>query len=105
MENERKEEILFRISEILYYLWDPISISRGNWPRDEYDGYVEEVFNVMEQTATKEELSAHLKHLVVDIIMGECTEEQEQKNSETAKLLTDIFSDEISHYFPVVKVR
>lgn len=105
MENERKEEILFRVSEILYYLWDPINISRGNWPRDEYDGYVMEVFNMLQQGATKEELSNHLKHLVIDVIMGECTGEQEQKNSQTAKLLIEIFNAELSHEFPVIEVE
>ncbi|NLD14055.1 MAG: hypothetical protein GX665_03040 [Gammaproteobacteria bacterium] len=104
MSNESKDEILFRISEILYYLWDPIGISTANSPRDEYDGYVMEVFNVMYHGATHEELSNHLKHLVIDVIIGECTDKQEQKNRQTAKLLAEIFSEEASCNFPVIDV-
>lgn len=44
-----------RIDEILFYVWDPIGISRTDWARDEYQAYLPRVFRmVVDQAPTKE---------------------------------------------------
>jgi hypothetical protein len=37
-------ELYKRIDEVLFYKWDPIGISDGDWARDEYQSYLPRVF-------------------------------------------------------------
>ena len=37
-------ELYKRVDEILFYKWDPIGISDGDWTRDEYQSYLPRVF-------------------------------------------------------------
>ena len=39
-------ELYKRIDEVLFYKWDPIGISDGDWARDEYQSYSPQVFKL-----------------------------------------------------------
>mgnify|MGYP000114209637 CR=1 FL=1 len=39
-------ELYKRIDEILFYKWDPIGVSDGDWARDEYHSYLPRVFSM-----------------------------------------------------------
>lgn len=44
----KEQEALYKhIDEILFYKWDPIGISSGNWPRDEYESYLPTVYSLV----------------------------------------------------------
>ncbi|PKV62388.1 hypothetical protein [Pontibacter ramchanderi] len=51
-----------RIDEILWYDWDPIAINNVA-PRDEYQAYVPEVYNLRKSGATRGEIAQHLHEL------------------------------------------
>jgi hypothetical protein len=66
--NERHLEIYKKIDEILYFEWDPIGISKEDWPRDEYHSYIPEIFSLKKSGATVEEIAQALykidKHIM-----------------------------------------
>lgn len=39
-------ELYKRIDEVLFYKWDPIGISDGDWARDEYQSYLPRIFSM-----------------------------------------------------------
>ena len=57
---QRVEELRNRISEILFYIWDPIGISHANWPRDEYIAYEPEVFRLLMVSESYEPIADYL---------------------------------------------
>jgi hypothetical protein len=58
--NESEIELLRRIDEILYYVWDPIGVSRAPATRDEYESYVPHVFKLLLGNSSAESISNHL---------------------------------------------
>ncbi len=53
-------ELYKRIDEILFYKWDPIGISDGDWARDEYQSYLPQVFKLSLENDTPEPIAAYL---------------------------------------------
>ena len=49
-----------RIDEILYYKWDPIGISDGDWARDEYQSYLPRVFAHALESSSPEPIANYL---------------------------------------------
>ena len=49
-----------RVSEILYYIWDPIGIAPAPQARDEYDSYVSQIAGMLRQGKSKEDIARHL---------------------------------------------
>ncbi|MCF6282088.1 MAG: hypothetical protein L3J28_07735 [Candidatus Polarisedimenticolaceae bacterium] len=55
-----KRELFSRIDEILFYKWDPISISDTDWSRDEYHPYVPKLFKLALANDQPAPLAAYL---------------------------------------------
>ncbi len=53
-------EFYKRIDEILFYKWDPIGISEGNWARDEYQSYLPQVFKLALENEKPEPIANYL---------------------------------------------
>jgi len=58
-----------RVSEILYYVWDPLGVVPAPQARDEYDAYVPQVVSMLQQWKSKEEIARHL-HRIEGETMG-----------------------------------
>jgi hypothetical protein len=53
-------ELYKRIDEVLFYKWDPIGISDGDWARDEYQSYLPQVFRLALEADTPEPIANYL---------------------------------------------
>jgi len=61
-----KEYLIYKkIDDILWFDWDPIGII-DMAPRDEYQGYVPEIYNLKKSGAQRDEIAARLFKLQVD---------------------------------------
>ena len=62
MPKERSREIRCAIRRVFVEVWDPIRVmSDPEWPRDEYDGYVGRVFELLVTGGSDEEIIEHLQ--------------------------------------------
>ncbi len=52
-----------RVSEILYYVWDPIGVLPAAGARDEYDAYVPTVVRLLYEEKEREEIIRYLLDL------------------------------------------
>ena len=59
MKNEHTE-LYKQIDEILWHDWDPIGINDEENVRDEYDGYIPQVFSLKIQGADKNKIADYL---------------------------------------------
>jgi hypothetical protein len=80
-------ELYKRIDEILFYKWDPIGISEMDWSRDEYQGYLPEVFKLTLEGNDPEPIEQYLKIIRTDN-MG--LSPADSKDRAIAKLILDI---------------
>jgi len=48
------------VDEVLHYLWDPIGISCVPQARDEYHGYLPQVFSMLRKGADESQLAGYL---------------------------------------------
>lgn len=64
--SRQDEELYRRTDEVLHYLWDPCGISGAPQARDEYYGYLPEIFNLLKQGADAIALSRHLSSIESD---------------------------------------
>ena len=63
-----EQNLLFEfIDDLLWYEWDPIGIN-GCGPRDEYESYVPQVFNLAIGNATAEQIADRLHCLETETI-------------------------------------
>jgi hypothetical protein len=53
-------ELYKRIDEVLFYKWDPIGISDGDWARDEYQSYLPRVFAHAMESDSPEPIAKYL---------------------------------------------
>lgn len=92
---ERKTEALIRISEILYWMWDPIDIKKFvTWVRDEYDSYVVGIYNLLDTGSTAEEIAEYLQELLVELFeIEKLSEDELEKQQEVAKTLKVVFDE------------
>lgn len=89
------EELQTRISDILFYKWDPLNLSNSNWPKYEYDSYVAEVFRLSYQRDDCSELTAYLTKLATEHMA--CAK-NEQHDKAVAQLLLSVVND--TDYYP-----
>ena len=54
------------IDEILWIDWDPIGISGNDWARDEYQGYLPQVFQLALAGASPLKIAEYLNEIVSD---------------------------------------
>lgn len=57
------EELYRRTDEVLHYVWDPIGVSTAPEARDEYYGYLPQVFALLKAKAGAEKIAAHLTEI------------------------------------------
>ena len=57
------------IDDILWKDWDPIGISGPDWPRDEYQAYLPQVFKLELEDAAPSDIAEYL-HKIVSERMG-----------------------------------
>ena len=86
MKDYNTTELRKRVSEVLYYVWDPIGVSFAPEARGEYEDYVTQVFEILQRSEETRELSALLSKIRTEI-MG--LPENMAKDIKTAQLLQD----------------
>ena len=59
--SQADKELLDRIGEVLYYLWDPIGVSQIPAARNEYDSYRDGVFSVLARAGGEHEVVEYLE--------------------------------------------
>jgi hypothetical protein len=64
MNKDQKQQLMYRIDEILYYLWDPIGVNDSPGARDEYTSYADSVWRMALGGKTESELSDYLTGIV-----------------------------------------
>uniref|UniRef100_UPI003F4960A5 hypothetical protein n=1 Tax=Cupriavidus necator TaxID=106590 RepID=UPI003F4960A5 len=79
-------ELYRRVDEVLYYVWDPIGVARSPAARNEYQGYLPEVFSMLLQGADASTIAAYLDAVATDR-MG--LHDQGQHSKRAAELLLD----------------
>lgn len=80
-------ELYKRIDEILYYKWDPIGISDGDWARDEYQSYLPRVFAHAMQSDSPDPIARYLGEITTENMGLAAAPEQDMK---IAKLILEI---------------
>ena len=88
---QRVKDLRNRISEILFYIWDPIGISHANWSRDEYIAYEPEVFRLLIVSDSHEPIADYLTKISSEYML----EEIRERDIETAKLIFSLLTGEI----------
>ncbi len=61
--NSKEAELYKRCDEVLHYIWDPIGIAGEPKTRDEYDGYLPQIFALVRENAYPESVVYHLRDL------------------------------------------
>jgi hypothetical protein len=58
---QRAKEIMDAIMSVLVNDWDPIGVMDDpDWPRDEYDSYIGEIYKLLAQHESAEFIARHL---------------------------------------------
>jgi hypothetical protein len=61
MSKERSREVRVQIRHVFNEVWDPIGVmSDPEWPRDEYDGYIGRMFELLTSGASDHEIEEYL---------------------------------------------
>ena len=84
--NTKEKELYRRTDEILFYLWDPIGVSKAPQARDEYYSYLPRVFAHLIEGAKDHEISAYLMK-VEERSMGLTS--NKEKTLEIARILIE----------------
>jgi hypothetical protein len=58
--NSYQQELLRRVDEALFYIWDPIGVAEAISTRDEYSRYIPEVISLLESDADATKIAAYL---------------------------------------------
>ena len=64
----KDNELYKRVDEVLFYIWDPISVSDEPYARDEYLSYLPTVYNLLIEDKPKEKIIQYLNGVLVDKI-------------------------------------
>jgi hypothetical protein len=84
--DRRAAEIQDSIREILFHVWDPISVSDNPKLRDEYDSYIAPVYRILAGSRSEQELIEFLFQTERDTIGLSC-ESPEQLRPVARRLL------------------
>ena len=57
-------DLLRRVDEVLYYIWDPIGVSEEPCARGEYSSYAPQVFKLVEASDTIHPISEYLASII-----------------------------------------
>jgi hypothetical protein len=62
MLEERSREVRVQIRHVFNEIWDPIGVMDDpTWPRDEYDGYIGHMFELLTSNASDQQISEYLE--------------------------------------------
>jgi hypothetical protein len=75
----QEKELIKRINEVLFYVWDPVGVYTEPEARDEYDSYVPQVFSLLKQSNPSENLKKYLFDIAKKEIASEITEDNLKK--------------------------
>ena len=59
-------ELYQRTDEVLHYVWDPIGVANAPMARDEYHGYLPQVFRLLKEGALAEEIAIYLESIATE---------------------------------------
>ncbi len=86
--SRQDDELIKRVDEVLHYLWDPIGVRDTPAARDEYASYVNQVFKLLKDDASIEQISKHLGNLK-GMSMGMPQSGNNDSEKEIASILID----------------
>jgi len=86
MKKYSHQDLSRRVSEVLYYLWDPIGVSTAPEARSEYEDYVPQMVGMLERNEDAQELAKLLSKIRTKT-MG--LPENFTKDIKTAELLQE----------------
>jgi hypothetical protein len=89
-----------RIDEILFYIWDPIGISRSNWARDEYQSYLPKVFGMIMEKRPTTDIVDYLVHIEADHMGLERRPGIERRTEKVVTLLEEVRESILAHDTP-----
>lgn len=82
-------ELYNRVDEVLHYIWDPIGVSGVPAARDEYHGYLPQVFSMVKQGKSVEEIAKHLENIETQTMGLTATDESILNDKDVASILLD----------------
>jgi hypothetical protein len=62
MDKKELKELKLRISEVLFYFWDPIGVSPDPLTRDEYDNYIDDILKLIYENNESEPIANFLEN-------------------------------------------
>jgi hypothetical protein len=87
--NPNDLELYKRTDEVLFYIWDPISVSDTPAARDEYERYLPVVFSMLKQSKPIDEIADYLSKIEIESMgLGDASG-LKNKNIKVAELLND----------------
>jgi hypothetical protein len=61
MPKERSREVRTQIRQVFNDVWDPIGVMKdSDWPRDEYDGYIGHMFELLTSSVSDQQIVEYL---------------------------------------------
>lgn len=57
-------ELYRAVDEVLFYIWDPIGVSRSPEARDEYHSYLPQVYALLTNSSTAGEIAQYLGSVI-----------------------------------------
>ena len=82
----KDQSLLSVVGEVLHYIWDPIGVSGAPQARDEYQGYVDQVFSMLRSGSSESEIALHLSGIARDRME---LRGLEKKSAEAASVLVE----------------
>jgi hypothetical protein len=83
----QQAELYSRIDEILFYKWDPISISNSYWARDEYISYLPQVFKLALESNNSRTIANYLTIITTENM---CLPEENNHDLYISNLILEI---------------
>lgn len=68
LSDQSEKELYRRTDEVLHYMWDPIGVSNIPEVRDEYYGYLPQVFMLLKENQDKSKIEAFLNQVETELI-------------------------------------
>ena len=84
IENNSDKELYRRVDEVLHYVWDPIGVSDIPEARDEYYGYLPQIYSMVKSNCSINSIAVELRKIIIEQIGLTSTIEQ---STEVAELL------------------
>ena len=81
-----EKELYQRTDEVMHYVWDPIGVAGIPQARDEYNSYLPQVFSMLMERKSENEIAAYLTR-IEDDRMG--LTPGPEKAAQVASVLTD----------------